>query len=131
MKKLILIAFAFVLLPICSAAVSAQSATRIHLDRGVKSTIVSGTLNGYKSHRTFVIHVRRGQTLKTESAGKNYITVSIVAPAGSTYEQDMAADCHDRNEVSPTAAGDYKITVVECAKADPWRGKFKLKVSVR
>jgi hypothetical protein len=130
MKKLILLTFAFVVLSICSAAVSAQ-ATRINFRRGATSTVVTGTLTGYKSQRTFLIHVRKGQTLKTENVGSNQITIGIDAPPGSTYEQDMAADCHDRNEVSPTAAGDYKITVTECMKADRWRGTFKFKVSVR
>lgn len=131
MKKLILIAFALVLLAAFSTAAFGQRATRITFKKGARSATVSGYLAGYKSHRTFVIRVRRGQTMTTENAGKNYITVSIEAPPGSTYEQDMAADCHDRNEVAPTAAGDYKITVTECMKADRWRGKFKLRVSVR
>ena len=33
--------------------------------------------------------------------------------------------------VSPTAAGDYVITVVECTKDDPWKGTFKFLVTVR
>ncbi|MEO6655735.1 MAG: hypothetical protein ABIO36_06590 [Pyrinomonadaceae bacterium] len=131
MKRLILGIFAFVLLSVCSTAVSAQKATRINFGRGATSTIVTGTLNGYRSQRTFVIRVRRAQTLTTESAGKNYITVGVEAPRRSTYEQDMAADCHDRNEVTPTSAGDYRITFNECKKADRWRGTFRLRVSVR
>ena len=123
--------FAFVVLSICSAATSAQGVTRIHFARGATSAVVTGTLNGFKSHRTFVIRVRKGQTLTTADAGKHYITVSVAAPPGSTYEQDMAADCHDKNEVTPTAAGDYKITVTECMKADRWRGTFRLRVEVR
>ncbi len=131
MKKLALVMFAFVLLSICSVAVSAQKATRITFRHGAASAVVTGMLNGYKSHRTFVIRVRKGQTLTTESAGKNYITIGVEPPPGSTYEQDMAADCHDRNEVSPTTAGDYKITITECMKADRWRGPFRMRVTVR
>ncbi len=104
--------------------------TRITFKRGATSKIVTGTLNSYKSQRTFVIKVKKGQTLTTENVGKNHITIGIDAPKGSTYEQDMAADCHDRNEVNPTAAGDYKITVTECKKADAWKGSFKFKVAV-
>ena len=131
MKKLVPALLALGLLSVCSAAVSAQKATRIQFARGAVSTVVTGTLNGYKSQRTFVIRVRQGQTLTTESVGKNPITVGIEAPPGSTYEQDMAADCHDKNEVSPTAGGDYRITVTECLKADRWRGTFRLRVKVR
>jgi hypothetical protein len=128
MKKLILIAFACAMLSICSVAASAQ-VTRIHFARGATSKVVTGTLRGYKSHRTYVIHVKKGQTLTTESV-KNFISIGVEAPPGSTYEQDMAADCHDKNEVSPTAKGDYKIIVTECLKADAWRGTFKFRVTV-
>jgi hypothetical protein len=110
---------------------NAQSPTRIKFRPGATSAIVSGRLSGRHSTRTYLIKVRRGQTLTTRNAGNRYITVSITPPKGSTYEQDMAADCHDRNSVSPTAAGDYRITVTECEKADPWKGTFKMKVTVR
>ena len=122
----LLIAF----LIVCAAAAFGQT-TRINFKPGARSAIVTGTLSGYKSHKTFVIRVRKGQTMTTSNAGTNHITVDITAPRGSTYEPDMAADCHDRHEVSPTAAGDYKITVTECQKADRWKGKFKLRVKVR
>lgn len=117
-------------LAILSTAAFGQK-TRINFARGAKSAVVTGTLNGYKSHKTFVIRVRKGQTLTTENVGKNYITIGVEAPPGSSYEQDMAADCHSNNEVTPTAAGDYTITVSECMKADRWRGTFKMRVKVK
>jgi len=129
MKKLILIAFAIATLSICSAAISAQ-VTRISFARGATSKVVTGTLSGWKSHRTYVIRVKKGQTLTTEAV-KNFITIGVEAPPGSTYEQDMAADCHDKNDVSPTARGDYRITVTECKKAVRWRGTFKFRVTVQ
>ena len=92
--------------------------------------VVKGSLSGYKSSRTYVVRVKAGQKLTTENAGDNNITIGVDAPPGSTYEQDMAADCHDRNEVMPTAAGDYKIRVTECRKADPFKGPFKFKLYV-
>ena len=128
MKNLILVIFASAVISICSVAASAQ-VVRIHFAPGQTSKVVSGTLTGYKSHKTFVIYVKKGQTLTTEAV-KKYITISIKAPPGSTYEPDLAADCHDKNDVSPTARGDYKITVTECLKADPWRGTFKFRVTV-
>ncbi len=91
------------------------------------SAVITGKLSGYKAHKTYLIRVRQGQTLTTESTGSNYITIDIKAPPGSTYEPDMAADCHDRHKVKPTAAGDYKITVTECRKADPWHGRSNLR----
>jgi hypothetical protein len=44
---------------------------------------------------------------------------------------DSDASCNNRREISPTVAGDYRIEVVECQKADRWRGRFYLRVSVR
>ena len=119
----VLVFFAF------TVVASAQRPARIAFARGQTSKVITGTLSGYNSHRDYVIRVRKGQTLTTEAV-KNYITIGIEAPPGSTYEQDMAADCHDKNEVSPTARGDYKITVTECRKADRWRGTFKFRVTV-
>ena len=130
MKKLALAVITATFLFAIAGSVSAQRPTRITFARGATSKVVTGTLNGYRSHQTYVIRVRRGQTLRTEAV-KNFITIGVEAPPGSTYEQDMAADCHDKNEVSPTARGEYRITVTECRKADPWRGTFKFRVTVR
>ena len=131
MKKLLFVTFAFVVLSICSAAVLAQRPTTIKFARGTHETVVTGTLSGYKSSRTYTIRVGEGQTITTENVGKNYITISIEAPPGRDYDQEMALDCHDKNEVTPTLAGVYKITVTECGKADPWKGTFKFKVTAR
>ena len=131
MKKTIFLMSALSLVLAFGVSAMGQRAQRITFAKGRTSATVTGTLSGYKSKKTFVIRVRRGQTLTTENTGTNSITISVKAPPGSTYEQDMAADCHDRNEVNPTAAGDYRITVVECMKADRWRGAFKFRVRVR
>lgn len=120
-------AMAFVML----AASEGYSQKRIEFARGATSSIVTGTLNGYNDKRTFVIKVRRGQTLTTDSVGTNYITVSIKPPRGARYEADLAANCNDEHRVRPTTAGDYIITVTECKKADRWRGRFRLRVGVR
>lgn len=131
MKKFVFVTFAVVILTMGAVSVSAQKTTRITFKRGARSAVVTGTLNGFRGHRSFVIRVRAGQTMTTENIGTNYITLAIAGPPGSNYEQDMAADCHDRNEISPTDAGDYKITVTECEKADPWKGTFKFRIKVR
>ena len=129
MKTLVKLLIAVAVTIVFSTIAFGQN-TRITFNKGATSKVVTGTLKSYKSKRTFVIKVKKGQTLTTENVGKNHITIGIDAPKGSTYEQDMAADCHDRNEVKPTAAGDYKITVTECKKADAWKGSFKFKVAV-
>lgn len=131
MKKLLFATFAFFVLSICSTEVFAQKPTAIKFARGTHHSIVTGTLSGYDSSRTYTIRVGKGQMITTENVGKNYITISIEAPPGSEYEQDMAADCHDKNEVTPTVDGVYKITVTQCGKADEWKGTFKFKVTAR
>ncbi len=112
------------------ASAAFSQTTRITFKKGATSATISGTMKSYKSVRNYVIKVKAGQTLKTEDVGTHHITLGIEGPPGSGYEQDMAADCHAFNEITPTAAGDYKITVTECMKADAWKGKFKLKITV-
>ena len=111
----------------------AYSQTRITFKRGARFAIVTGNLNGYRSRKIFVIRVRRGQILRTEQAEAEApvhdITVYIKAPNGEEAG-DSDASCNNRREISPTRAGDYRIEVTECRKADPWRGSFRLKVSV-
>ena len=131
MKRNIVVSlFAVLVFGMFASAAFGQTPTRIKFKPGARSVIVKGSLSGYKSSRTYIVRVRAGQKLTTENAGDNNITIGVDAPPGSTYEQDMAADCHDRNEVEPTAAGDYKIRVVECRKADPFKGTFKFKLYV-
>ena len=115
------------------AATHSFSQQRITFKKGAKQATVTGNLKNYKSKRVFVIRVRRGQTLRTEQiksdSSNRYITVYIKAPNGKDVT-DSDASCNNRKEVSPTRAGDYRIKVVECMKADAWRGSFKLKVRV-
>jgi hypothetical protein len=122
--------FALMIIGLCTFTAPAQRPVRITFAKGQTTKVITGTMNGYKSIRNYVIRVRKEQTLTTESV-KKYITIGVEAPPGSNYEQDMAADCHDRNEVNPTAAGDYQISVTECKKAEPWRGTFKFKIKVK
>jgi hypothetical protein len=53
----------------------------------------------------------------------------MTAPTGEEVG-DSDASCNDRREIASTTAGDYRITVVECRKGDPWRGSFRFRVTV-
>jgi hypothetical protein len=115
-----------------NTAASAQSLVRIKFPRGATRANVSGTLSGYRSKRAYVIRVRAGQTLRTEQVSRDshpitiYIKDPFVRPVG-----DSDASCNNRREITPTIAGDYRIEVVECQKADPWRGRFRFEITVR
>lgn len=115
-----------------SSTALAQTPTRIKFRRGAVHADVSGTMTGPTSTRTYVIKVRAGQTLRTEQLGDSprRITIFVKDPAGNDIG-DSDASCNHRREVSPTEAGDYRIEVVECLKADPWRGRFTFRVTVR
>ena len=130
MKRIVISIFVVMVLGVAVSTASAQTAKRITFKRGATSATVTGTLSSYKSKRVFVIRVLEGQTMKTENTVNGSISIFIEGPAGSGYEQDMAADCHAFNEVTPTVAGDYKFTIQECTKADAWKGTFKFKVTV-
>jgi hypothetical protein len=108
----------------------ADAQTRIRFHRGSVSAVVAGNLNGYRGKRSYVLKVRSGQTLRTARIGNRYITIFVRDPNGESVG-DSDASCNDRREVTPTIAGDYKIEVVECRKADPGRGRFRFRVMVR
>jgi hypothetical protein len=110
-----------------------QKAERIKFARGAFSALVTGKLDGFASEKNYLIGVGKGQTLTIEQIdmqGSQYISAYLTAPNGQTAN-DMDASCHSRATVSPTVAGDYEIKVVECQKADPWKGNFSLKVTVK
>ncbi len=130
MKKWFAVAAIFSILMILSISATAQSTKWIKFKRGAVNGVATGFLSGFKSKQIFLLKVRAGQTLSTEQVGSNPITVEIESPDGSSYESDMDLSCHNRHQISPTIAGDYRITVTECRKADPWKGRFRLRVRV-
>ena len=108
-----------------------QKSIRINFAKGADSTVVSGSLNGYKQTKNYRIRVHAGQTLKTEQVGDRHdITIFIQGPSDEDVG-DSDASCNNRRDITPTVAGDYKIQVVECRKADPWKGSFRFRVTVR
>jgi hypothetical protein len=123
------------MLALCAAPEAfGQKKQRVNFRRGATEKIIGGKLKNYDDRKVYLIKVRRGQTLDTEQiksdASTHYVTVEIAGPAGADVS-DSDASCNDRKKIAPTAAGDYRITVYECRKADAWRGAFKLRVSVR
>ena len=134
MKKYPQILIVLLIVFAASIAVSAQKAARITLYGKATSATISGTLRGYEDKKVYVIRVAEGQTLSTEQikaeASLRYVSVSIKNPAGEDVT-DSDASCNNQKQVAPTVAGDYTITVYECQKADEWRGRFKLKVTVK
>jgi hypothetical protein len=130
MKKTLRVLICALVVMMASGAVFAQKSTRIKFARGAKSIVVTGYLRNYRDSKNFVIRTRRGQTLKTKQVGKNYITVGITQPDGTEFN-DADASCNNHKIVDDTEAGDYKITVFECRKADRWRGNFKLRITVK
>jgi hypothetical protein len=126
--KLILVS---ILLSLLSSSAAAQRATRIRFARGATRADVSGTLRNDRDKRNFIIKVRAGQTIRTEQLrGSHPITIFVADPNGEGVG-DSDASCNNRREITPTVAGDYRIKVIECQKADPWRGNFRFRVTVR
>ena len=128
MKKLFGVSLVISFLFLLSMAASAQ--TRVNFARGATSAVITGQLNGFKSSRVYVIRVRRGQRLRVEQIGNSHlVSTSLEDPTGEDVS-DMDASCNSHKDVSPTRRGDYTLTVGECKKADPWRGKFKLRIRI-
>lgn len=127
---ILLIAF----IAIEAVELNGQSASRIKFKRGAVSAKVTGTLAGFRGKRLYTIRVRAGQELKVEQidpySQSHRLTIHIFDPLGEVAG-DFEASCNNHRYIAPTVSGDYRIEVVECQKADPWRGRFYFKVTVR
>jgi hypothetical protein len=124
--------FAVLIAAAFSLTAAAQAPKRIKFAPGATSAVVSGHLNGYRLGRRYVIRVRAGQTLTTRhlGGGTHPITIFVTDPGGQDVG-DSDASCNNRREIVPTVAGDYRIRVVECRKADRWHGPFRFRVTVQ
>ena len=135
-RKIYSIALLFILsiLTVSQAAAFSRPVKRIKFPRGATAVKIVGSLNGYKDRQIYRIRVRAGQTIETGDArndsSTHYITVFVNDPNGEGIG-DGDASCGSHREVPTTVAGDYRIEVVECQKADAWRGNFKLSVKVK
>lgn len=112
---------------------NSAASTPIKFPRGAYSTIVTAKLDGYDTEQNYTIAVGKGQSLdvkQIDRVNNHYVSVYLTDPQGGNAN-DLDASCHSRATVSPTMAGSYAIKVVECRKADPWKGSYSLKVTVR
>lgn len=110
-----------------------DSAERISFAKGKSNATVSGNLSGFDDEKNYVMTVGKGQTMTVKSLDKQSdgrVSLYITDPKGENAN-DMDLSCHSNATVKPTLAGDYKIQVVECKKADPWKGKYTFSVNVK
>lgn len=114
------------------AAPAKNAPTRIKFAKKATSTIVTGKLDNFEQNLNYVIEVGKGQTMTIEqvNAGSKPVTVWLTAPNNEDVN-DANLSCNSGKKVSPTVAGDYILDVSECKKADPWKGEFKLKITVK
>lgn len=134
MKKTIAIILVIAALSIQSFA---RPVKRIVFKKGATRAVVSVYLNGFKDKQVYLLRVRAGQVISVETDGQ---TVSIESPTGENFfkgdmschsDVETTAEYSDKEDGSnETVAGDYKITVTECMKADPFKGRFKMTVTV-
>ena len=114
------------------ASTASPAPTRIKFARNATNAVVTGKLTGFKVEQTYVIEVGKGQSMQVEqlNPANKRVTLSITAPNGEDAS-DMDLSCNNKKSVNPTLSGDYVIKVVECQKADPWKGSYRLKLSVK
>lgn len=104
----------------------------IKFARGATSATITGKFSGFDSEQTYSIAVGKGQTMTVEQvkAGNKRTTIWLTEPKGGDAS-DADLSCNNQKKVSPTIAGTYTIKVSECMKADPWKGSYTLKVTVK
>jgi len=127
LSRLTLIVLAFVLVATQTGASARQPVRRIKFKPGTTSQRVMGRLTGMSDKAVFLIRVNPGQHLEAEVQSKHSAHVTMVSPSGQSGDQDMQGK---HTGVASTEAGDYRITVTENPKADPWKGTFYLNVTV-
>ena len=123
MKKLLIWV---VVLSFASISVFGQNPVRVRFTKGANSAFVMATLKNYDSKTVLVVSVKKGQTLQikqieNETNGR-YVTLIITDPNDEEVT-DREANCNNNKTIENILAGDYKIEVIECTKAEAWSGK--------
>lgn len=114
------------------ASTTSSAVEAIKFAKGATSAIVTGKLSGFDDEKTYSIAVGKGQAMSVEQVnpGDKRTTIWLTDPKGGDAS-DADLSCNNKKQVSPTLAGTYTIKVSECMKADPWRGRYTLRVTVK
>lgn len=118
---------------VANAKVGNDPIRRINFVKGADHAIITGNLSGFEDVQYFVVDAAKGQTMTVEQLdqqGAGLVSVYVTAPNGANAN-DMDLSCHSNATISPTIDGDYGIKVVECKKADPWKGVYGIKVTIK
>lgn len=109
-----------------------QKVTPIKFARGATTATVTGKLSGFNEEQQYSIAVKKGQTLKVEQINPDNkrTTIWLTDPKGGDAS-DADLSCNNKKQIEPTIAGTYLIKVSECMKADPWKGRYQLKITVK
>ena len=104
----------------------------IKFAKGASSITVTGKLSGFNEEKTYSIVVGKGQSMTVEQVnpGERRTTIWLTDPKGGDAS-DADLSCNNKKQVKPTLAGTYLIKVSECMKADPWKGSYTLKITVK
>lgn len=106
--------------------------TPIKFGRGATSATVTGKFSGFNEEHQYSIAVNKGQsmTVAQVNPADKRTTIWLTDPQGGDAS-DADLSCNNNKQVKPTLAGTYLINVSECMKADPWKGSYTLKVTVK
>jgi arylamine N-acetyltransferase len=133
MNKYSLMFIAAIVLLVVACGAYGQSGSRpVRFKAGTTETTVSGSLRTKKSGQTYLVRVKKGQSLHAEQANERgqSIRLTILDPNG-TDVTDHSASCDSSETVDSTVAGTYKLIVSNCEKADFSKGSYKLKIEVK
>ena len=98
---------------------------RIAIRHGHGTAWVHGYLHGFHSRAEWVFHGRKGQHVLVQTTQGGATVVMVRFPNGESSGAPGGTE-----EVLPQT-GDCHITVTEHHMAEPWHGRFTLKVTLR
>ncbi len=119
---------------LCASTLTCFAATpvsRVHFRPGTHSTILRGYSTPKNPDHIYIVHARRGQTLKMSisSSTRGFVPMLfITSPSGINLIEDKRYDYTARLKES----GDYRIRVaVNQMATDTNSGHYRLPLSVR
>ena len=120
------LALSFLLGFLCGQSTPAKD-TRIKFKRGATSATAQGWLTKPSDEAYFVLNARAGQHMRVTINGKGATRGTVIFPSGKADGQPGGLIFDDRLDES----GDYRIRVTESQMAEPWRGRFTIKVEIK